>query len=128
MLLTRRAVLAATAVMASGLPVRAEEATLDVLHCFPSFARFHEPLATAFMQKHPDIKIMVRAPAPMKQHPSNMAMSPPSMVPWRISVMAEPKPRAWSASLKMRTSGLRMFQRRDESTTRSPMTCDWSRP
>jgi multiple sugar transport system substrate-binding protein len=64
MQLTRRAVLAATAVMASGLPVRAEETTLDVLHCFPSFARFHEPLATTFMQKHPDIKIKFRAPAP----------------------------------------------------------------
>lgn len=37
--------------------------TLDVLYCYPSFARFHEPLAAEFMKRHPDIKIQFRAPA-----------------------------------------------------------------
>lgn len=36
--------------------------TLDVLYCYPSFARFHEPLAAEFMKRHPDIKIQFRAP------------------------------------------------------------------
>lgn len=39
------------------------EVTLDVLYCYPSFARFHEPLAQEFMKLHPDIKINFRAPA-----------------------------------------------------------------
>lgn len=42
----------------------AQQTTLDVLYCFPSFARFHEPVAAEFMKKHPDIKIQFRAPAP----------------------------------------------------------------
>lgn len=37
--------------------------TLDVLYCYPSFARFHEPLAAEFMKRHPDIRIQFRAPA-----------------------------------------------------------------
>jgi multiple sugar transport system substrate-binding protein len=37
--------------------------TLDVLYCYPSFARFHEPLAAEFMKRHPDIKVQFRAPA-----------------------------------------------------------------
>jgi multiple sugar transport system substrate-binding protein len=43
---------------------RAEEVTLDVYYAFPSFAKFHEPIAKEFMQSHPDIKIVFRAPAP----------------------------------------------------------------
>lgn len=43
---------------------RAEEVTLDVLYAFPSFAKFHEPIAQEFMKRHPDIKIAFRAPAP----------------------------------------------------------------
>lgn len=42
----------------------AAQVTLDVLYAFPSFARFHEPLAQEFMKKQPDIKIQFRAPAP----------------------------------------------------------------
>ena len=37
--------------------------TLDVLYCYPSFARFHEPLAAEFMKKNPHIKIQFRAPS-----------------------------------------------------------------
>ncbi|NDF65723.1 MAG: ABC transporter substrate-binding protein, partial [Betaproteobacteria bacterium] len=37
--------------------------TLDVLYCYPSFARFHEPLAAEFMKTHPNIKIQFRAPS-----------------------------------------------------------------
>jgi len=37
--------------------------TLDVLYCYPSFARFHEPLAADFMKKNPNIKIQFRAPS-----------------------------------------------------------------
>lgn len=37
--------------------------TLDVLYCYPSFARFHEPLANEFMKKNPQIKIQFRAPS-----------------------------------------------------------------
>lgn len=43
--------------------VAAEQVTLDVLYCYPGFARFHEPLANAFMKQRPDIKIKFRAPA-----------------------------------------------------------------
>jgi len=36
---------------------------LDIFYCYPSFARFHEPLANEFMKIHPEIKINFRAPA-----------------------------------------------------------------
>lgn len=42
----------------------AEQVTLDVFYAFPSFAKFHEPIAREFMQSHPDIKVVFRAPAP----------------------------------------------------------------
>jgi multiple sugar transport system substrate-binding protein len=41
----------------------AAEVTLDVLYAFPSFARFHEPLAKEFMARQSEIKIQFRAPA-----------------------------------------------------------------
>jgi len=41
----------------------AQVTTIDVLYCYPSFARFHEPLAQEFMKIHPEIKINFRAPA-----------------------------------------------------------------
>jgi multiple sugar transport system substrate-binding protein len=63
MKLTRRTIMAAAALLASGLSASAEEVTLDVLYCFPDFAKFHEPLAQEFMKQHPDIKIRFRAPA-----------------------------------------------------------------
>ena len=43
--------------------VRAQGVTLDVYYAQPSFARYHEPIAQAFMKAHPDIKIAFRAPA-----------------------------------------------------------------
>ena len=36
--------------------------TLDVLYCNPSFSRFHEPIAEAFMAAEPTIEIAFRAP------------------------------------------------------------------
>jgi multiple sugar transport system substrate-binding protein len=60
-----RSLFAAGAVAAAlATPAAAQQVTLDVLYCFPSFARFHEPVAAEFMKKHPDIKINFRAPAP----------------------------------------------------------------
>ena len=44
-------------------PAFAEPVTLDVFYAQPSFAKFHEPIAQAFMKKYPDIKIAFRAPA-----------------------------------------------------------------
>ncbi len=64
MSLTKRTLLAATFAAAAILPATAQQVTLDVLYCFPSFARFHEPVANEFMKKHPNIKINFRAPAP----------------------------------------------------------------
>lgn len=55
-----------TAALALGvaLPALAQSpVTLDVLYCYPSFARFHEPLANEFMKRHPDIKVQFRAPS-----------------------------------------------------------------
>jgi multiple sugar transport system substrate-binding protein len=49
---------------AAVLPAQAQQVTLDVLYCFPSFAKFHEPIANEFMKKHPNIKIQFRAPSP----------------------------------------------------------------
>jgi multiple sugar transport system substrate-binding protein len=41
----------------------AERVTLDVLYAQPAFAKYHEPIAQAFMKAHPDIEIKFRAPA-----------------------------------------------------------------
>jgi len=49
----------------AALPAAAQApVTLDVLYCFPSFARFHEPVAKLFMDANPGIRIAFRAPAP----------------------------------------------------------------
>lgn len=67
-MMTLRGTLAATALavtsMLSVLPAAAQTTTLDVLYCFPSFARFHDPLAAEFMKQNPNIKITFRAPSP----------------------------------------------------------------
>ena len=58
--------LLATTALAMGVALPAlsqSSVTLDVLYCYPSFARFHEPLANEFMKKHPEIKIQFRAPS-----------------------------------------------------------------
>jgi multiple sugar transport system substrate-binding protein len=62
--LTRRSIIAAAALVATSLPTFAQDVTLDVLYCFPDFAKFHDPLAQEFMKQHPGIKIQFRAPAP----------------------------------------------------------------
>ncbi|MGE8941432.1 ABC transporter substrate-binding protein [Leptospira interrogans] len=68
MMMTRRSLIAVAVVAAStastAIPSYAQQVTLDVLYCFPGFARFHEPVAAEFMKKHPDIKIQFRAPSP----------------------------------------------------------------
>ncbi|WP_284179766.1 ABC transporter substrate-binding protein [Rhabdaerophilum sp. SD176] len=64
MFLTKRSLLAAALSAAAILPAHAQQITLDVLYCFPSFARFHEPVAAEFMKKNPNIKINFRAPSP----------------------------------------------------------------
>ncbi|KAF0230838.1 MAG: multiple sugar transport system substrate-binding [Beijerinckiaceae bacterium] len=64
MSLLKKALIAAALAASSALPATAQQVTLDVLYCFPSFARFHEPVAAAFVKKHPNIKIQFRAPAP----------------------------------------------------------------
>jgi len=66
MRLSRRTLLAVAALAAAtpALPAHAQDVTLDVLYCFPSFARFHEPVAAEFMKTHPNIKIQFRAPSP----------------------------------------------------------------
>jgi multiple sugar transport system substrate-binding protein len=40
-----------------------QKVTLDVLYAQPGFAKYHEPIAQAFMKAHPDIEIKFRAPA-----------------------------------------------------------------
>jgi multiple sugar transport system substrate-binding protein len=56
---------AATALVALGLavPAHAQKVTLDVLYAQPGFAKYHEPIAQAFMKEHPDVEIKFRAPA-----------------------------------------------------------------
>lgn len=56
--LTVSAVLAALAAPAAAAPVE-----LTVLYAWPSHQRFHEPIAAAFMERHPDIRIRFQAPA-----------------------------------------------------------------
>ena len=67
MTITRRGLgaLAAGSAAFAAFPASAQApVTLDVLYCFPSFARFHEPVAKMFMDAHPTIRISFRAPAP----------------------------------------------------------------
>lgn len=56
--------IAAAATMATAFAgsAPAEEVKLDILYAQPSFAKFHEPMAQAFMKEHPNIKIEFRAP------------------------------------------------------------------
>ena len=56
--LTVSAVLAALAAPAAAAPVE-----LTVLYAWPSHQRFHDPIAAAFMERHPEIKIRFQAPA-----------------------------------------------------------------
>lgn len=50
--------LGASAALFAASQVHAQQVTvIDVLYCYPSFARFHEPLAQEFMKLHPEIKL-----------------------------------------------------------------------
>jgi multiple sugar transport system substrate-binding protein len=49
--------------LGSAGPALAQKVTLDVLYAQPGFAKYHEPIAQAFMKAHPDIEIKFRAPA-----------------------------------------------------------------
>jgi multiple sugar transport system substrate-binding protein len=57
----RAAAALALALLAFG--AAAQKVTLDVLYAQPGFAKFHAPIAEAFMKAHPDIEIRFRAPA-----------------------------------------------------------------
>lgn len=60
----KRCLIALGLASAVGLSAHAQPTvTLDVLYCYPSFARFHEPLAAEFMKRNPNIKIQFRAPS-----------------------------------------------------------------
>ena len=61
----RVAGMAATGLVALALaaPAAAQKVTLDVLYAQPGFAKYHEPIAQAFMKAHPDVEIKFRAPA-----------------------------------------------------------------
>jgi multiple sugar transport system substrate-binding protein len=70
-MITRRS-FAATLAAGAAIPALARstraqtqaQTTLDVFYAFPSFARFHEPVAAEFMRANPTIHINFRAPAP----------------------------------------------------------------
>ncbi len=53
----------ALSMLAAAPAARAEKVTLDVLYAQPAFAKFHEPIAQAFMKAHPDVEVKFRAPA-----------------------------------------------------------------
>jgi multiple sugar transport system substrate-binding protein len=54
---------AAVVTIALATPAAAQKVTLDVLYAQPGFAKYHEPIAEAFMKAHPDVEIKFRAPA-----------------------------------------------------------------
>ncbi|MGH6859890.1 MAG: ABC transporter substrate-binding protein [Phyllobacterium sp.] len=58
-----KTILGAVALAGIAVAPASAQTTLDVLYAFPAFAKFHEPIAEAFMKQHPDIKISFRAPA-----------------------------------------------------------------
>ena len=69
-LLTAGAVLA----MATSAAAAAEPVTLEVLHCWPSHSRFHEPIAAEFMKANPDITIVYRQPCTSYQEGAQSVM------------------------------------------------------
>jgi multiple sugar transport system substrate-binding protein len=44
-------------------PAHAQKVVLDILYAQPAFAKYHEPIAQAFMKLHPEVEIKFRAPA-----------------------------------------------------------------
>lgn len=57
------AMTAATVTLALPTAARSEPQELKVMYASPSHKRFHDPLAAAFMAKHPDITVTYLAPA-----------------------------------------------------------------
>jgi multiple sugar transport system substrate-binding protein len=55
--------LAGLATVLASAPALAQKVVLDVLYSQPAFAKYHEPIAQAFMQAHPDIEVRFRAAA-----------------------------------------------------------------
>jgi multiple sugar transport system substrate-binding protein len=51
------------ATMLAAVPAFAQKVTLDVLYAQPGFAKYHVPIAQAFMKAHPDVELKFRAPA-----------------------------------------------------------------
>lgn len=65
--LSRRSALtlgAAASLAAASGRASAQSATLDIFYAQVSFAKYHDPIAQAFMQKNPGVKVTFRAPAP----------------------------------------------------------------
>ena len=62
MSLPSRCLMAAVALGAVGAAAPASATTLDVLYCYPSFARFHEPVAEMFMAAQSEIVVEFQAP------------------------------------------------------------------
>lgn len=56
------AALAAVFTLGAGA-ASAQDVTLDILYAQPGFAKFHDPIAQAFMAENPNVKIEFRAPA-----------------------------------------------------------------
>ena len=62
-------------VLAAGIatgPAMAQKVALDVFYAQPSFAKYHEPIAEAFMKANPNVTITFRAP-PGRQPPGEPA-------------------------------------------------------
>ena len=58
-----RAAATASIALVMAAPASGQKVTLDVLYAQPGFAKYHEPIAQAFMKAHPDVEIKFRAPA-----------------------------------------------------------------
>ncbi len=68
MQLRSRASLAVVALVAFCFSTEARaQTTLEVMHAWPGHARFHEPLAEAFMAANPDVTVEFRVPPPNYQ-------------------------------------------------------------
>ncbi|MEZ2127916.1 MULTISPECIES: ABC transporter substrate-binding protein [unclassified Sinorhizobium] len=62
------------AAIGASLPAAAEEITLDVMYPWPELKSFQEPLAQAFMQANPEIKIKFRL-SPPNYEEANLAIA-----------------------------------------------------
>ena len=78
---------AATAFVALGMagPAWTQKVTLDVLYAQPGFAKYHEPIAQAFMKTHPDVEIKFRAPPRITTRVTRRCCAPRSPTSCRTS-------------------------------------------